>query len=267
MRPDASTSLESRLEGEKYNARHGVWEAAHTLGSPIYTLRRSLVVELLPGKERPLYFLDVGCGTGEYSRVLVERGHRVDAIDVSESAVRQATSRIPERSRDRFHAQVGDFSLLDSKARYDGIVCSEVLEHVEDDEALLRRLHALLLSHGSLVLSVPADPSLWSHDDVFSGHVRRYTREEFVAKLRRAGFEVERFYSYGFPILRIYSWLKLRLLRGESVLWADRCGRTARGRWTSRLFALVINILVWILDRRLLCAKKGIGFVVRCRKA
>lgn len=266
MSPDAGTSAEARLEGERYNARHQVWEMAHQLGSPIYRLRQWLILKLLPEKEDSLRFLDVGCGTGDYARVLLERGHRVDAIDICEPAVREAVKRIPERLRSRFHAQVGDFSLLGKQARYDGIICSEVLEHVQEDEALLRQLHALLSPQGRLIVSVPADPFLWSDDDVFSGHARRYTREEVVAKLTRAGFTIENFWSYGFPILRIYSWLKIRLLGGKTVDLVAR-HKGGIGRRAARLVAAIINALVWILDRHFLHTQRGIGFVMRCQKA
>lgn len=266
MSPDAGTSAEARLEGERYNARHEVWEIAHGLGSPIYRLRRSLILKLLPREGGSLRFLDVGCGTGDYARALLERGHRVDAIDISESAVQKAVKRIPESLRSRFHARVGDFRLLDQQARYDGIVCSEVLEHVRDDEPLLTQFHALLLLQGILVLSVPADPSLWSDEDVFSGHFRRYTREDLVAKLARAGFAIEDLWSYGFPILRIYSWFKMRLLGGKSVEVMVRNERGSQ-RWAIRLGALIVNAMVWLVDRHFLHTNRGIGFVVRCQKA
>lgn len=266
MSPGTGTSVEARLEGERYNARHEVWEIAHGLGSPIYTLRRSLILKLLPREGEPLCFLDVGCGTGDYARALLEWGHRVDAIDISESAVQKAVERIPESLRSRFHPRVGDFSLLGQQARYGGIVCSEVLEHVRGDEPLLRQLHALLFPQGILVLSVPADPSLWSDDDVFSGHFRRYTREDLVAKLIRAGFTIEDLWSYGFPVLRIYIGLKMRWLGGKSAQVMVRNQR-GTGRWAVRLLALIINAMVWLVDRRFLHTDRGIGFVVRCQKA
>jgi SAM-dependent methyltransferase len=224
------------------------------------------MLELLPGSGESLQFLDVGCGTGDYTRVLLERGHCVDAIDISDSAIQKAVKRVPERLRSRFRAQVGDFSLLGQQARYDGIICSEVLEHVQDDESLLRHLYASLLPRGRLILSVPADPSLWTEDDLFSGHVRRYTREGLVAKLEGAGFEIMNLWSYGFPILRIYSWLKVSLLGGKTVeVLVRREGGV--GRWVVRLVATIINALVWLLDRHFLHTNRGIGFVVRCQKA
>jgi len=255
----------SSLEGEQYDTRHLVWETAHQLGSPIYSLRRSLILGLLPDRGDSLHFLDVGCGTGDYARALVERGHYVDAIDISQSAVEQTLNRIPERLRSQFHAQVGDFSLLGDQSRYDGIVCSEVMEHVQEDEALLRRLRSLLLPHGSLILSVPADPFLWSQDDVFSGHVRRYTREELVGKLERAGFMVEQIWSYGYPILRTYMRLKTKLLKENGVRLVSRHGQEVGGRFVLRFASLVINAFVWLLDRHILRTNKGIGFIVLCR--
>lgn len=265
MSHDPKISSRDRLEGERYNARHEVWEIAHGLGSPIFTLRRSLILKLLPGRENSLYCLDVGCGTGDYARVLLERGHRVDAIDISDRAVQEAVRRVPESLSNRFHAHVGDFRQLGPQARYDGVICSEVLEHVQEDEGLLGQIHSLLLPQGRLILSVPADPSLWSQEDLFSGHLRRYTQGELVAKLERAGFVIENFWSYGFPILRIYSWLKIRLLSVDTVsIVTGQQGGVMR--WAISLGVTIINALVWLLDRHFLFTKRGIGFVIGCRK-
>jgi 2-polyprenyl-3-methyl-5-hydroxy-6-metoxy-1,4-benzoquinol methylase len=260
-------SSKDSTAGEWYNTRHEVWEIAHGLGSPIYTLRYSLMLMLLPGSGKSLQFLDVGCGTGDYVSVLLERGHHVDAIDISDFAIQEALKRVPERLRSRFRAQVGDFRLLGQQARYDGIICSEVLEHVQDDEGLLRQLHALLLPESSLILSVPADRSLWSEEDFFSGHVRRYAKQELLAKLEKAGFAIDILWSYGFPILRIYSWLKRRLLRGKTVGVVGSYGGARRGRFVLRLLTAIINRLVQLLDRHFLHTNRGIGFVVRCHKA
>jgi 2-polyprenyl-3-methyl-5-hydroxy-6-metoxy-1,4-benzoquinol methylase len=266
MSADVRTDARRLLEGKQYDARHQTWEAAHELGSPIYSFRRSLILKLLPKEGESLYFLDVGCGTGDYARALLERGRIVDAIDISESAVQEAVKRVPERLRSRFHARVGDFSQLGQRARYNGIICSEVLEHVQDDEALLRQLHTLLLPRGSLILSVPADPALWSQDDDFSGHVRRYTREELVSKLTKAGLTVESLWSYGFPILRIYTWIKTKLLHGDTAKVVSSHSQ-GLGKVLLHFSALTVNALVWILDRHLLCQRRGIGFVAECRKA
>ena len=51
----------------------------------------------------------------------------------------------------------------------------DVLEHIEDEGAVLKEVHRLLAPNGHLFLTVPAYQFLFSVDDVAAGHYRRYT--------------------------------------------------------------------------------------------
>jgi SAM-dependent methyltransferase len=72
----------------------------------------------------------------------------------------------------------------------DSILSSNVLEHIVDDEACLRAMHALLRPGGTLALYVPARPELYGDHDREVGHQRRYRRSELRKKLLATGFEV-----------------------------------------------------------------------------
>ncbi len=58
---------------------------------------------------------------------------------------------------------------------YEMIGMFDVLEHIEDDQGILQKLRGNLTDNGSIVLTVPAYPSLWSDFDVRAHHQRRYT--------------------------------------------------------------------------------------------
>lgn len=49
----------------------------------------------------------------------------------------------------------------------------------------------MLASGGRLLITVPLHPSLWSEFDELSHHVRRYTIQELLLKMRKTGFSVE----------------------------------------------------------------------------
>lgn len=72
---------------------------------------------------------------------------------------------------------------------FDLIVMLDVLEHIEADEAALERLRAMLKPGGTVLLTVPALPWLWSHHDEIHHHKRRYSRRRLGAALRAAGLE------------------------------------------------------------------------------
>src|SRR3974390_2727575 len=68
----------------------------------------------------------------------------------------------------------------------------DVLEHVEDDKGFLSDCGAILNQGGMLYLTVPALSFLWSSDDIYAGHFRRYDRRSLSAVLQQAGFKIKR---------------------------------------------------------------------------
>ena len=93
----------------------------------------------------------------------------------------------------------------------DLIYTSNVLEHIEDDLAILRDLKRNLKPGGYLVIYVPAFEILFSKLDVKVGHYRRYSKRDLLEKLEGAGFDVE-FIQYS-DSLGFFVTIALKLLR------------------------------------------------------
>jgi SAM-dependent methyltransferase len=135
--------------------------------------------------------LEVGCGVGTMTRYLCDR-ELVVAVDSSADNVQRV-----QRSLGTYPNLVA--LTLDitspveglSQYRLDSALCSNVLEHVADDELALRRVASVLPVGGRLVVVVPAWSWLYGSLDVAAGHYRRYSLPDLRAKLGRAGF-VER---------------------------------------------------------------------------
>jgi SAM-dependent methyltransferase len=124
---------------------------------------------------RPL-IIDIGCGTGANIASLSDR-YRCVGIDTSTDAIQWAHQRFP---RVRFIEGYApkDLGSLTGEARL--ITMMDVLEHVKDDFALLSNILAECSPGAYLLLTVPADLSLWSkHDETF-GHYRRYDPIRFA---------------------------------------------------------------------------------------
>jgi len=81
--------------------------------------------------------------------------------------------------------------LNETPQRYSAIYTSNVLEHIEDDVAILRDLFNSLVDGGVIGIYVPAHPFLYSTMDKEIGHVRRYTRTELKDKVQTAGFSIQ----------------------------------------------------------------------------
>lgn len=97
--------------------------------------------------------LDVGCGNGVISRALGEKGFNVRGIDVSEKAIEKAKS-LNTFPNVHFEAVSAEKLVADGR-RYHAIVCSEVLEHLNDPGKLLNVLHQSLHEDGVLIVTVP----------------------------------------------------------------------------------------------------------------
>ncbi|NQU09057.1 MAG: methyltransferase domain-containing protein [Candidatus Abyssubacteria bacterium] len=172
---------------------------------------------------------------------------RARDIDLSEEAVVGARASTEEAPGD-IKVSKEDFLSLEEKF---GIVFAfEVLEHYEDDEAVLGKMHDLLDQDGYLIISVPArakHAKHWGPNDEWAGHVRRYERDELKSMAEAKGLETIGIYSFGVPIAdmtkSIYDRLIRRELRKETKLdGVQKCER----RWTVpvvRLFHPVLSLL------------------------
>ena len=117
---------------------------------------------------RPWRILDAGCGSGRTMEELQSYGD-VSGVDLSPTAVQAA--------RDRGFEDVrrGSLDALPwPDATFDVVACLDVVEHVADDRRALAELRRVVRPGGSLVVTVPAYPALWSHHDVVNRHYRRY---------------------------------------------------------------------------------------------
>lgn len=82
-------------------------------------------------------------------------------------------------------------------ASFDLVTALDVIEHVDDDEAILREAYRVARPRSILALSTPAFQALWSYNDEINGHKRRYAARELRARVERAGWRVRRL-TYGF---------------------------------------------------------------------
>lgn len=130
--------------------------------------------------------LEVGCGNGNFSELIVRRCRHLVALDLEEQYVQLTKQRL----RRYDHAEVlwADATQLNWKRSFDSIVMLDVLEHIEDDVAMLRQLRRNLRTGGCLILKVPALESLHSPMDQVIGHYRRYRKETLQRVCQRAGF-------------------------------------------------------------------------------
>jgi SAM-dependent methyltransferase len=126
--------------------------------------------------------LDAGCGTG---RNLLEFGSlgSAEGVDPSEDAVafcrRRGLDNVRRGSLESLPFEEDSFDLL---------LATDVIEHIDDDEAALRELRRVARPDARLVITVPAYGWLWTHHDEDHHHKRRYTRRLLFARVRANGW-------------------------------------------------------------------------------
>jgi SAM-dependent methyltransferase len=189
----------------------------------VATLAAQVVAGLAPGYR----VLEVGCGTGNVLRALVEAcgSGRVVGIDLFHEGLRYA------RGRSTAALVQGDLHRPPFAAPFDLVGMFDVLEHLPDDERVLHQLAELVKPDGALLLTVPAHPSLWSYFDVASRHLRRYTTRGLTATLGAAGYRVEYLTEY-MSLLFPAAWLGRRLVgwrHGRPAASAEQSRELAHG--------------------------------------
>jgi SAM-dependent methyltransferase len=154
-----------------------------------FVARRRILASVIRRVARPprgARVLEVGCGTGHNLRMLSEFG-TVDACELDAEARGLASDRL---GRPVLEARLPDLSMFEPES-YDLIALLDVLEHVPDDRGSLEAIRKLLKPDGALVLTVPANPWMWTAHDEAHHHFRRYTKRQLGQLFRGAGHRVQ----------------------------------------------------------------------------
>lgn len=94
------------------------------------------------------------------------------------------------------------------------VVMMDVLEHIEDDLAMLQSIKKNSAGNNHYFITVPAFYSLWSNHDVALGHYRRYTIAMLNGVLSKANYNINRtYYLYGSLFPMIWTFRKLDNLK------------------------------------------------------
>ncbi|MCG5238938.1 class I SAM-dependent methyltransferase [Azospirillum doebereinerae] len=135
--------------------------------------------------------LDVGCGEGSLIQALRAGKPAVySGADFSESALRIARQRTPDAEFFRLDLTEG---ALDR--RFDLVLCTDVVEHIEDDVTAIANLARMTGKH-LLVATMQGRMRAYEKG---VGHVRNYRYGELKAKVEATGLVVDRVVQWGFP--------------------------------------------------------------------
>jgi SAM-dependent methyltransferase len=207
-----------------------------------FVARNLLIVGLIdkyfPDARR---FLEVGCGNGAVLRAIARSRswERLTGTELHCSGLVHARSRLPAIE----FAQM-DARNIPAENAFDLTGAFDVIEHIADDEGVLRGMRAATRKGGGIIIAVPQHPWLWSHADVLAHHERRYRRGELEAKLQANGFEV--MFSSSYTALLLPLMAANRLKHQSSGTDDDVLNEFKLNRRLNELFTAILRTEVRI---------------------
>lgn len=187
--------------------------------------------------------LDLGCGKGLFTFALSQKfpQAKVIGVDIDKEQIEANQAIAQKHQIKNIEFKVEDILKMEFKDKFDLILSVDNLEHIEDDELVLRKIHAALKPGGRFYCHVPAYHRIWifnkmSENFDVPGHVRPgYKKENFLEKFKKSGFRIQKFgmtygyletvsnnisylvtgaaqknalfYAFVFPILNFVAWL------------------------------------------------------------
>lgn len=143
----------------------------------LFRVRRNLIYSIFEeyNIKSGTRVLDYGCGSGFIVGQLQTRGYDACGTDISREAIEYGTS----QGIKNLHSTNGiEVDFPDES--FDLILAMDVVEHIKDDNLVIKELERLLKPNGHLIITVPAYQWMWGVQDEVSHHFRRYTMRSVI---------------------------------------------------------------------------------------
>lgn len=127
--------------------------------------------------------VDFGAGIGTFAKAMRNNGYPVNCIEPD-----KLQSKIIENQGISVIPLLGSIG----QNRVDYLYSLNVLEHIEDDQSILKEIYLSLVPGGHALIYVPAFEILFSSMDRKVGHFRRYTKKDLTEKLIKANFIIKK---------------------------------------------------------------------------
>ncbi len=153
--PDRLAVIESStVDNEMYDGESFSWELNDTMGG-LYSLNGARIPYFVrmwrtqgaPGKR----MLDVGCGGGIATNPLAREGFAMTGVDFSPRSIARARAAAEREGVAADYVVGSAYALPFADASFDGVVCSDVMEHLHDLRQWAREVHRVLKPGGVLV--------------------------------------------------------------------------------------------------------------------
>ncbi|NCU31791.1 MAG: class I SAM-dependent methyltransferase [Candidatus Moranbacteria bacterium] len=157
--------------------------------------RNDCIVSVVKHFHSGTFILDIGGGNGFVSYALQQKGIKTYMMEPGQDGIMNAKKRgVKNLIMSTLETAGFRHSTIPSIGIFD------VLEHIEDDRGFLQNIKNHLTPGGKLFITVPAFQALWSENDEYAGHMRRYSVPQLEELLVKTGFEIN-YSSYFFSVM------------------------------------------------------------------
>jgi SAM-dependent methyltransferase len=140
---------------------------------------------------------EIGCGNGEFIAHLAIKGFSCIGLDISSTAVNVA-----KKSNLNNNNIIINGELDCIKSKFDLVFSFNVLEHINDDATFLTNIIDMLNPGGLLILTFPAQSSLYNFMDEFYGHYRRYDFDNVQSLFAMLPVKIVHYWTYGYILVQ-----------------------------------------------------------------
>lgn len=169
-----------------YNKEQERWNAilkTHWWGRGHYSIVKELITDYLRSRNN-LRSLDMGCSGGIMMDFLKQFG-KVYGLDISFDGLSYCQDQ-------KVVVQADAVKVPFIRESFDLITILDVVEHVDDDNALFEEAYRVAKKGAIVFVNVPAFSFFWRSHDVRYGHKRRYSRSKIEELAKRHFFTVEK---------------------------------------------------------------------------
>jgi 2-polyprenyl-3-methyl-5-hydroxy-6-metoxy-1,4-benzoquinol methylase len=159
-----------------------------------------LIKEIYPDKQSKFKMYDAGGGYLQYTDYVLTNyaNAEVFAVDIKDDYIDEYSHYIKNNKKNaRFDHHCADLQTYTPNGDFDLIIAIDIMEHIENDRAVLNNFNKVLNDSGKLIISTPStfdEAAAFTEEHVRPG----YDKEDLIEKLLTAGFNIDKFkYTYG----------------------------------------------------------------------
>lgn len=165
--------------------------------------------------------LEVGAGSGSFSKSISELAETLVSVEPNRKLHDELSKKLRNlNNAEGFCGTLSDYvfstEMCEVARKFDRVMYTHVLEHIQDDISELKLAKKQLKPNGKAIVIVPSMPRLYGSVDSLSGHQRRFTFNELRQVAELSGFEVESI-RYFNPIAIAPYWFLYRVIGMKSV--------------------------------------------------